>query len=267
MLRVLGKPILQRTMRTIVEAVEVSGGSKTVANSIMTTGKKSGLVSQVAHWLNPKNTVEMVFRGERGGMQCFTFIDNGVHIGSAKLSTGVTRALSDMYPVEWYKNVEKAAAHRKGKDLIWLEAKPTLYINEIMMYDCINGLKGQRPSDKKYGTMCMQKILEYAEQNGYGSRIYLQAAKHGSNIPPGKFYAKIGFEGHPSSKASAERLYQNDLRRYEYAKNLPDSDPFKEELLLDVPIKPDYIDGRWVPENGQGDMFLVAPEVLKNYPL
>ena len=121
----------------------------------------------------------------------------------------------------------------------------------------------QRASGKKYGVMCMQKILEYAEKNGYGTRIYLGPAKHGSNIHPGKFYAKIGFEPGPSDIEWAQKCN----KRIKYAEEHPELPEEIRKSLLDTPYH-EHIDGRFVAtESFAGTVYLTHPEVLRNYPL
>ena len=84
--------------------------------------------------------------------------------------------------------------------------------------------------------MCMQKILEWAQENGFGHRISLCPGITHSDIHPAPFYAKIGFDVAPEVKR-----------------------------LLEVKVDVKKINGRYL-SRGQ-EVFLVEPEVLRNYPL
>ena len=84
--------------------------------------------------------------------------------------------------------------------------------------------------------MCMQRILEWAQEHGFGHRISLCPGKTHSDINPAPFYAKIGFDVAPE--------IADIMSTISCAKQ---------------------IDGRYI-SRGQ-EVFLVEPEVLKSYPL
>lgn len=113
----------------------------------------------------------------------------------------------------------------------------------------------------------MQKILEYAEKNGYGTRISLGPAKYDSNINPGKFYAKIGFEPDPINISYMEECNARALREQKFAQENPD---LPEEILNSLLNRKTFaqIDGRFVTDESHGyQVFLTHPEVLRNYQL
>lgn len=115
--------------------------------------------------------------------------------------------------------------------------------------------------------MCMQKILEYAEKNGYGTRISLGPAKYDSNINPGKFYAKIGFEPSPIDIKYAQTHNATVLYEHQFAQE----NPYLPEEILDSLLNRKtfaQIDGRFVTDESHGyQVFLTHPEVLRNYQL
>lgn len=113
----------------------------------------------------------------------------------------------------------------------------------------------------------MQKILEYAEKNGYGTRISLGPAKYDSNIHPGKFYAKIGFEPSPIDIKYAQTHNATVLYEHQFAMDNPDLPEYMlNRLLKNQPYE--QVDGRFVSRyNFAGEVFLTHPEVLRNYPL
>ena len=97
--------------------------------------------------------------------------------------------------------------------------------------------------------MCLQKILQWAREHGYDSRLSLVPGKTHSDIAPHKFYAKIGFEMAPNDIERVERIE---------AKYEKEPCPF-------VRCKNEKVDGRWVSRGAE--VFLTHPEVLENYPL
>ena len=117
--------------------------------------------------------------------------------------------------------------------------------------------------------MCMQRILEYAEQNGYGSRISLDAEKWGSNIHPGKFYAKIGFGPGPNGVERATKTNERYYKGIKYVKEHPD---LPEEIKMEYLDRHfcEQIDGRFIADGSSyvnSRLYLTHPEVLRNYPL
>ena len=210
--------------------------------------------------INSKNTIKLI-EESKGKL---LFYDGEKCIGKAIVSEPCSfSSPKGLLPDSWY--IPNAIADETNR----LAAYPRLYIDEIIIGDK-KGFFSQyqkRTNGKKYGTMCMQKILDYAEKKGYGTRIYLGPAKHGSNIHPGKFYAKIGFEPGPETIKYAEKANERYLKGKLYAEKHPD---LPEEILDDLLNRPFYeqIDGRFVSkESFAGEVYLTHPEILKNYPI
>lgn len=170
--------------------------------------------------------------------KAFCFYDGEKYIGSAKLSF-ITEAIKNAYPKDWYKPGQ-------GEEFI-LKTKPICYVNELMVHDKLGMSEyTKRKSGKKYGTMCMQKILEWAKENGCDTRIALQPAKHGSDVSPSMFYAKIGFDLPPAAKKTREEL---------------------EEILNSSPrrrMSLQKVSGRHLALSGDV-VVLSEPDVLRNY--
>ena len=97
--------------------------------------------------------------------------------------------------------------------------------------------------------MSLQKILEWAKNHGYGTRLSLAPGKTHSDIEPNKFYTKVGFEMSP-----------NDIKMIEALES-----KYEKEACYFNRRKNEKIDGRWV-SRGQ-TLFLTHPEILENYPL
>ena len=208
-----------------------------------------------------KNTIKM----EPATDGKFLFYDGDSCIGKVLMGGSLRRtALPGELPSSWY--VPNGTLCENNQ----LPAYPILHIDEIIIKDKKGFFEHyqKRADGKKYGTMCMQKILEYAEKNGYGSRISLDAEKWGSNIHPGKFYAKIGFEPGPSNIKYLEKINERYYKGQEYAKKYPN---LPEEVLSDYLDRPfiEQIDGRFITDGrfGVSRLFLTHPEVLKNYPI
>lgn len=163
----------------------------------------------------------------------FSFFDDGVQIGYAKFDrSDKVASLKGLVPDDWF--VEGGIPDARGN----YPLKPSVFINELVMDDKV-GLTGEysvRANQKKYGVMCMQRILEWAEEHGFGHRISLCPGKTHSDINPAPFYAKIGFDVAPEISEM--------LGRVSSAKQ---------------------IDGRYV-SRGQ-EVFLTNPDVLKKYSL
>ena len=163
----------------------------------------------------------------------FSFFDGDIEVGYASFcESDKVSALKGFAPSDWF--VEGGVSDIRGN----YPLKPSVYVTEFVMDDKI-GLTGdyqKRKSGKKYGVMCFQKILEWAQENGFGHRISLCPGKTHSDINPAPFYAKIGFDVAP-------------------------------EIEKILSVKPDApkINGRYL-SRGQ-EVFLVEPEVLKAYPL
>lgn len=176
----------------------------------------------------------------------YSFFEGDKNIGYAVFAEALSKeAKTGDRPQDWY--VANSQENIEGKK----ELKPNLYIDEIVIDDRV-GLTGeyaQRKNGKKYGTMCLQKILEWAKIHGFGSRISLVPGKTHSDIAPHKFYAKIGFEMSPTDIKNVEKW---------------------EEKYSTGPIyfnrkRYEKIDDRWV-SRGQ-EIYLTHPEILENYPL
>lgn len=176
---------------------------------------------------------------------CYTFYDGDVNIGHAFFADAfIEKATPGSAPEDWFiKSLKSNDAEKRY-------LKPYLFVDELVIEDRVR-LKGeytQRKSGKKYGTMCLQKILQWAKEHGYGSRISLIPAKTHSDIAPNKFYAKIGFEMSPRNISRFDEIEKK-----------------KKEASPAVACKLEKIDGRWV-SRGQ-ELFLTHPEILENYPL
>lgn len=204
-----------------------------------------------------KNTIRM----ERVSSYEHHFFEGEKYIGKAKISPPVEQtAIIGELPESWY--IPNGVPNNINR----LPTYPRLRVDEFVISDK-TGLFDeyqQRSSGKKYGAMCMQRILEYAEQNGYGTRIYLSPAKHYSNIHPGKFYAKIGFEPGPQKIEFAQKENERCIQYLKKHQNLP------EEIKKDYLDRTFYeqIDGRFIStEEFGGELYLTHPEVLRNYPL
>lgn len=181
--------------------------------------------------IKPKNNIVMV---QDLGKMHYSFYDDGKYIGYAFFGeSDITLAKEGMVPKDWF--ISTTDVDINGN----YPVKPSIYINELVIDDRV-GLSGdyqQRKSGKKYGTMCFQKILEWAENHGFGSRISLSPGKNNSDIAPNRLYAKLGFEMAPAII----------------------------KMIEEVKYKYEQIDGRWVSK-GQ-EVFLTNPDVLINYPL
>lgn len=176
----------------------------------------------------------------------YTFYEDGNEIGYAVFDDSrVSATCRGLVPDDWFVENEVAV------DGEMLPLQPFLYINELVINDRV-GLEGeysQRKSGKKYGTMCFQKILEWAENHGFGTRLSLTPGKTYSDIEPNKFYTKIGFEMAPASVKLVEELEEKYGRESSFY-------PRK---------RYEKIDGRWVAKTQT--LFLTHPEILKNYKL
>lgn len=176
----------------------------------------------------------------------YSFFEGDKNIGYAVFEESfITKAREGDKPLDWY-----ISCDRKTNDDSY-NLKPSIYVDEFVIEDRI-GLTGdysQRKSGKKYGTMCLQKILEWAKEHGYGSRISLTPGKTHSDIAPHKFYAKIGFEMSP-----------NDIKNVEKWEEKYSTEPiyYKRKRY-------EKVDDRWV-SRGQ-ELYLTHPEILENYPL
>ena len=163
----------------------------------------------------------------------FSFFDGDIEVGYASFcESDKVSALKGFAPRDWF--VEGGVSDIRGN----YPLKPSVYVTEFVMDDKI-GLTGYyqvRASKKKYGVMCMQKILEWAQEHGFEHRISLCPGKTHSDINPAPFYAKIGFDVSPE--------IADIMSTISCAKQ---------------------IDGRYI-SRGQ-EVFLVEPEVLKSYPL
>lgn len=210
---------------------------------------------------NLKNTVKMEPRADGK----FLFYDGDKCIGKVVMGDNLRRtAMPGELPQSWY--VPNGTLCENNQ----LPTYPILHIDEIIMKDKTGIFEHyqKRAGGKKYGTMCMQKILEYAEKNGYGARISLDADKWGSNIHPGKFYAKIGFEPGPSDIKRLEKINERYYKGQECAKKYPD---LPEEVISEFLDRPfiEQIDGRFIADGdfGTSRLYLTHPEILKNYPI
>ena len=176
----------------------------------------------------------------------YTFYENGNEIGYAIFDDScVSATCKGLVPDDWFVENEVAV------DGEMFPLQPYLYINELVINDRV-GLEGeysQRKSGKKYGTMCFQKILEWAEKHGFGTRLSLTPGKTYSDIEPNKFYTKIGFEMAPASV----KLIEEQEERY------------GREPSFSLRKRYEKIDGRWVAKTQT--LFLTHPEILKNYKL
>ena len=219
-------------------------------------------VSGTTHLVsNVKNTISMkeVSDGK------FLFYDGEEYIGRALMGGKLSNtAIPGELPKSWY--IPGGVIDETNK----LPTYPILHIDEIVIKDQ-KGLFEQyqkRANGKKYGTMCMQRILEYAEQNGYGSRISLDAEKWGSNIHPGKFYAKIGFEPGPKGIECANEINRRYYRGLEEVKKFPNMPEAARRECLERHFC-EQIAGRYVADGFfvKSRLYLTHPEVLKNYPL
>lgn len=176
----------------------------------------------------------------------YSFYDNGRKIGYAIFDkSDIEKTCKGLVPEDWF---VEGAEPIEGQ---LYPLKPHIYINELVMYDRV-GLEGeysQRLTGKKYGTMCLQKILEWSERYGFGSRISLTPGKTHSDIEPNKFYAKVGFEMSPTDIKNVEKLEAR----------------YSSEPSLYNRSKYEKINGRWVAKAQV--LFLTHPEVLREYHL
>ena len=178
---------------------------------------------------NPINNVVM----KKTYMRHYDFFDGNTKIGSIVIDdTPKDFARLESVPQDWF--VVGGKPNERG----FYPIKPNIFLSDLIIEDRM-GLTGEYPhrkSGKKYGVMCMQKILDWAQENGFGHRISLCPGKTHSDIHPAPFYAKIGFDVAP-------------------------------EVKKILGVKPDApkINGRHL-SRGQ-EVFLVEPNVLKNYPL
>lgn len=194
----------------------------------------------------------------------FEFYDGEKFIGGTQMGRALYKSapLGDL-PESWY------IPNGVPNEANMLPINPILYITEFVIKDKEGLFKEyqKRIEGKKYGVMCMQKILEYAEQNGYGTRVSLTPSRHYSNIHPGRFYAQIGFEPGPNDITHAQKSNEEYYRGVEYVKEHPN---LPEEIKKDFLNKTVYeqIDGRFVSMEGFcREIYLTHPEVLRNYPL
>ena len=167
------------------------------------------------------------------GLSHFTFFDGEQKIGYAifgKSDKDSAKIVS--VPDDWF--VKGGKPDERGN----YPLKPNVYISEFVMDDKVGSTGEYKPrlSKKKYGVMCMQKILDWAEEHGFAHRISLTPGKTHSDVNPAIFYAKIGFDVSPEIAG-----------------------------LLKAMERFPQIDGRYISK-GQ-EVFLVEPDVLKNYPL
>lgn len=210
--------------------------------------------------------------GEKRGNTCLRFYDGEQQVGYATYSIEQGRRLRGEIPDEWF--VDAASLPKIDltdcSALTFHKSKPYMHIEEFMMNDKL-GMEAyaKRASGKKYGTMCMQKVLEHAEKLGLGSRIELDAAVHGSAVNPAKFYAKIGFNSTPGKVANINKRNAEAYRTIEIIKTAAKDWPEerKKDWIDNIFIDRDCIDGRYYNASTGGRMWLEAPEVLKNYPL
>jgi len=223
--------------------------------------------------------------GEKRGLSCLRFYDGERQVGYATYYFKQGKHQRGSVPDEWFVDatslpkVDLTSSEALGR--CFYETKPFMHIEEFMMSDKL-GMEAyaQRASGKKYGTMCMQKVLEHAEKLGLGSRIELDAAIHGSAVNPAKFYAKIGFNSVPSAIAKEERFFKiktDDLLSYKrIAKEVCKSEEEikfleahveKELKILQHRYSRTRVDGRYFNDIAGGRMWLEAPDVLRNYPL
>lgn len=212
--------------------------------------------------LNSKNTVYLKSVGRKFGYDAFSFYDGKQKIGSALISKGFSYRAKGEVPDNWF--IEGGVPNEYG----FYPLKPNIKVEELLMTDKIGMVKYEhRSSGKKYGTMCMQRILEWAEQNGFGSRITLQPAKHGSSVEPGEFYAKIGFNVSPKRVTEIETQIAKGKRTLEYINKNRDKldDDLIEEMLMGIWSHEPNINGRYFGGTGNGDVFLTHPEILRNY--
>lgn len=210
--------------------------------------------------------------GKKRGSSCLRFYDGEQQVGYATYYINRGRRLRGEVPDEWF--VDSASLPKIDLTdcdaLTFHETKPFMHIEEFMMRDKL-GMEAyaQRASGKKYGTMCMQRVLEHAEKLGLGSRIELDAAIHGSAVNPAKFYAKIGFNSPPGKVAHRIDDINYSKERIERIRSLNWSpeEKAKEIARLQRKISRGVFDGRYYDEATGGRMWLEAPDVLKNYPL
>ena len=221
--------------------------------------------------------------GEKRGNSCLRFYDGEQQVGYATYYINQGKRLRGDVPDEWF--IDSASLPKIDltdcSAKTFHETKPFMHIEEFMMSDKL-GMDAyvQRASGKKYGTMCMQRVLEHAEKLGLGSRIELDAAIHGSAVNPAKFYAKIGFNSVPSAITKDERYFKirkDELLSFKrIAKEACKSEEDvkfleahveKELKVLQQQYSRSRINGRYFEEGAGGRMWLEAPDVLKNYPL
>jgi hypothetical protein len=178
---------------------------------------------------NPINNIVM----KKAYMRHYDFFEGSSKIGSIVIDDAPKDfARLESVPQDWF--IVGGNPNERGL----YPVKPNVFLSDFVIEDRI-GLTGdyqKRKSGKKYGVMCFQKILEWAQENGFGHRISLCPGKTHSDINPAPFYAKIGFDVAP-------------------------------EIEKILSVKPDApkINGRYL-SRGQ-EVFLVEPEVLKAYPL
>lgn len=174
---------------------------------------------------------------EDGDGAFFKFYDKDTLVGRASVKKR-TSSLGDIFPENWYTDANVSEPFR--------DTKPFCYVYELVVNDMCNKVQyEQRSSGKKYGTMCMQKILEWAENNGCSTRLVLEPSNHGSSVHPGKFYAKIGFDVDVRARKNYDKINERRIER-------------------GLPPKSN-VDGRYI-SIGEG-VYLRDPEVLKHYPL
>lgn len=208
-----------------------------------------------------KNTVRMQKKSDGK----YLFYDGDKCIGKASMGKNLSQtAIPRELPKEWY--IPNGTLSETNQ----LPTYPVLHIDELVMFDKKGFFESyqKRNGGKKYGTMCMQKILEFAEQNGYGSRISLDADKWGSNIHPGKFYAKIGFAPGQRTTEYAQKVNERYYKGLEYVKKHPNMPEEVKDSYLDN-IVLEQIDGRFIADGDYlgSRVYLTNPEVLRNYKI
>ena len=188
---------------------------------------------------------------------------NGKKIGKVNFTIYKHNAMpQDMFPANWY-----------GEDLYTIgynsvPLKKYMWVNKLIIFDQYN-----KPAivkrNKKFGTMTLQALLNYAIHHGCESRIGLMAARLGKNgHSPNAFYAKIGFvprdftvkyleEAEKKYLAKQQELLNSGLNIDEVSQKLS-------ELGLFLPQK---INGNYVTEGDNIRLFLGNKNQLINYQI
>ena len=104
-----------------------------------------------------KNTVRMQKKSDGK----YLFYDGDKCIGKASMGKNLSQtAVPGELPKEWY--IPNGTLSESNQ----LPTYPVLHIDELVMFDKKGFFESyqKRNGGKKYGTMCMQKILEFANQ-------------------------------------------------------------------------------------------------------